>query len=239
MIQWINLLSSAVIIAGCAFLVRFFGSSIADQKPYSDDRKWDVDLLGVNFFVRALLPWSIIGFVVARYLPIPLDVFLWRLTALTALSTFAAILTFIISALGKQFYNLKDASILEAFNVRSNRAVYRLLIKYEVYLPSFVIMMFAAYLLTNFYYSNHPVWTAIATIETFTCAWYMAIRSSYHMLNKQRSRVTVYLTDGTVLQDVTLLKLNSTNIRLRDGDRVKIVNIDFLKMLEASDDERR
>ncbi|MEA3449554.1 MAG: hypothetical protein U9Q85_01050 [Patescibacteria group bacterium] len=39
-----QLIQPAILIAVAAILIRFFGKIISDQKPFSDDRNWEIEL---------------------------------------------------------------------------------------------------------------------------------------------------------------------------------------------------
>jgi len=235
--EWINILSSAAIIAGLVYLVRFLGSSMADHKPYSDDREWDINLFGVTFLIHWLLPWSVIGFALARYFPLSLDTIFLRLTVFVLLSMLLSALLIMTNALGEKFYRLKSKP-LKPFNAFTVKTLHKKAIQLNPYLPSFILITLFSYVLTNYYYTNHPVWLVITSVEMFSCIWLLAIRISYQMLKKERSNITLHLKDGVILENVILLKLNPTNIRIRDCNTVKIINMEYVKMLEAHDMER-
>lgn len=237
MTTWIYLLSSAAIIASCTFLVRFFGGTIADQCPFSDDRKWDIDLFGVNFFVQTILVWSIIGYAIAYHFPIPLNDWWWQYVTLTCLSSVVFLLYCFNYALGEKYYNLKRKPSLKLLTHESFKSILSFTYRLDSFLPSAILTLTASYILTSFYLSGHIIWILIATIEAFTCAWYMALRESYHMLKKP-THATIHLSNGDKPVVGVLLKVNATNIRIRKGETILILNMDTVKWIEVDIEER-
>ena len=62
-----QLIPIAVIISIVLFLVRFFGKAISDQVPFTDNRKWHEDLLGITFFSHFILfPVILVGIIYLR-----------------------------------------------------------------------------------------------------------------------------------------------------------------------------
>ncbi len=49
-----NFITPAIFISLLVFLVRFLGRVVSDQKPFTDDRKWEVDVRGVFFVVNKI-----------------------------------------------------------------------------------------------------------------------------------------------------------------------------------------
>lgn len=49
-----NFITPAIFISLLVFLVRFFGRAVSDQKPFTDDRKWEADISGVFFVVNKI-----------------------------------------------------------------------------------------------------------------------------------------------------------------------------------------
>jgi hypothetical protein len=47
--NWQPWIAPTILISVVAFLSRFFGKIIADQRPFSDDRVWDIELSGIFF----------------------------------------------------------------------------------------------------------------------------------------------------------------------------------------------
>lgn len=55
----LNLIPPAIAITVIAYLARFFGKVIEDQNPFSDDRKWAIELSGTMFMVN--MAWGFVG----------------------------------------------------------------------------------------------------------------------------------------------------------------------------------
>lgn len=49
------LINSAILLAVVAFLVRFFGKIISNEKPFSDDRKWEAEISGIVFLIAFVI----------------------------------------------------------------------------------------------------------------------------------------------------------------------------------------
>jgi len=231
MTHWDLLLSSAAIIAACTFFVRFFGGSIADQKPFSDDRKWDVDLYGVNFFVHTILFWSIIGYAIAYHFHAPLNAWWSLYLAFSVLPLVLVWLYLVNYALGRNYYCLKTTIIPKLIPQGIFEALVTKVIRLDLFIQPALITIVVSYTLTSIYLSGHTIWIFISTIFVFTCAWYLAVRESFHML-QESMHATIQFTNGESLNDVVLLKMNPTNVRICEGETIKIINIDQVKWLE-------
>ena len=219
-------------------MVRFFGGSMADQKPFSDDRKWDVDLMGVDFLVRILLPSSIIGYALGVYFTAPLDELWQRYAMFLIISIQTGLLTFINTSLGRKFFTLKDNRIIRPFSKKTINNALLIANKLDPFLPSSMLVVVNAYLLTSFFLSGHSVWITISLVEAFIATWLMAIRRSYHIL-KSLPVATVYLVDGQVLADVDLIKVNEGNVKIKTADTAMIINMNNISRIEIRSDESR
>ena len=60
-----EILSPAIILGVLAYLTNFFGKAISDQKPFADDRSWEIQLQGVFFFVLTIIPAGFVGFIIS------------------------------------------------------------------------------------------------------------------------------------------------------------------------------
>ena len=60
-----SLIPPAIVVTFMVFCVKFFGKAVSDQKPFADDRDWQRELDGVNFFTRNILS-PIIGVLIFR-----------------------------------------------------------------------------------------------------------------------------------------------------------------------------
>jgi hypothetical protein len=55
-----HLIPPAIVISALAYLTSFFGKTISDQIPFTDDRKWHIEIAGV-LFITNLVTGGLIG----------------------------------------------------------------------------------------------------------------------------------------------------------------------------------
>lgn len=200
--------------------------------PFSDDRKWNIDVAGVNFFANIILFWSIVGFALAFYIRIPLNSRGVLYIAFSILALIVFWLFLVNRGLGQKYYDLKSLGALSTLPQNFVNNFVSISLWLNSYVPSPCLVVVASYILTNIYFSGHSIWICLGTIEAFTGAWFLALRESYLLL-KSPSVVTVNLIDGERLIDVTLLKVNPNDVRVRDHEKVKIIYSSQINSIEV------
>ena len=219
---WIKLLSSAAILSALAYLIGFFGNVIADQKPYLDDRRWGTELFGVFFFVNNVAFPGIIGGAIAIYAG-GLGTNVWvQLSYFLLICVCGGVFLGESIALTRKVYNLEFlfanpkqeelGQFMNSFFLDASKYI-------PVWLPSFIF----GYILTREYATQSTAWLLIFAIEVFLSLMFQAI--VYSLIGvKELPKVDVFITGGkSVIRNATLIKYNDSNVRLRLGDEVTIL----------------
>lgn len=219
---WIKLLSSAAILSALAYLIGFFGNVIADQKPYLDDRRWGTELFGVFFFINDVAFPGIVGGIIAVYAG-GWSASVWvQLFYFLLICVCGGIFLGETIALTRKVYNLEfvfaDPKQKEFGEFTNNFFIGAS--KYiPVWLPSFIF----GYILTREYTTQSTAWLLIFAIEVFLCLMFQAI--VYSLIGvKELPKVDVFIAGSrSVIRNATLIKYNDSNVRLRLGDEVTIL----------------
>jgi MFS family permease len=221
-ISALGLVTPAIIIAALAYLVRLFGKIASDQKAFSDDRDWEIELSGLFFFLNFIVAPGVIGYAAAHYL-----------------GSFGAghwIHFFIVSILGgwilvttlflfEKIYQVKFPNV--GFFKQMKDPTFRKLVEIGVGLnmmtPQWILSIIFIYVGTLEYQSGSILWFVFIGSTILFNFIFMAANGP--LKGVKLSKVDVYLTgDQGVMRDLTLLKMNDNNVRLRDNDKVIILN---------------
>ena len=230
--QLVNLIPPAVLLGVVAYLVRFFGRAITDQRPFADDRNWDIEISGIYFFLSFILFSGILGVLGAlrfgtlytdhwaRFVIIGICItWLWLLGGLYAKKVY-----------GIKFLWLQSFFIGDPDKEGKAEKLGESILKISRYIPLWIFSVIFIYILTLEYQSNSIGWMLFNGVEIFIGFIFMAL--IYSLLPLRLPQVDIFFNDGTAMQNVTLLKMNSDNIRIKDGDQVVVINRDQVKKVE-------
>lgn len=216
---WLKIFSSAASLAVLAYLIRFFGNIVADTKPFFDDRRWGAEFSGVLFFLNIIAFPGIVGGIIALYVG-GLPASIWTQLFYFLLISICGVFFWGSFALARKVYDVelqpakpeqKDyLEFLDKFCIK--------ITKYTWW-PSIIL----GYVLTREYLTQSTTWLLIFTIEAFVSLVFQAI--VYSMVTiKELPEVDIFIVGGkSVIRDAKLLKYNDSNVRLRIGNQIMIL----------------
>ncbi len=242
-----EVISPAIIFAVFAYLTNFFGKTMSDQKSFSDDRGWEIQLHGISFILQYIAPSSYLGFLIASHLgtldtPFALRIFI--------VLTITIWVSFVNQEMGKKLYGLPPsikpeqraafkAQLRETFkkhgyseqasqkvqNVLAStaRAGESMIVNRKVYrfvIATFYMWMLIAEILryVNQGFSlGELIQVTLLIALVFFGFFCLAFNKSLAMY-KKLNIVDIYpVGDLSPLLDVSLLKVNDHNVRFLVG----------------------
>lgn len=259
----VELFSPVIILGVLAYLTNFFGKAISDQKPFADDRSWEIQLQGVVFFVLTIIPSGFVGFLISSKLgtlglPFSVRVFLvlMLLVWVTLVSQYFSQKLYGISpAIKPEQKAAFKEKLRDTFKKHGHSedvaddvegvfaTIWR---KIE---SSYTNRKVNIFLVATFY-----MWMVIAEIQVYIVNEFsstelarliflaslvfmgfftLAYNKSLRMYKKLLV-VDIYPTDGDPIRNASLLKVNDTNVRFMDGkDKLVIMSRDRIERIEA------
>ncbi|MFA5746791.1 MAG: hypothetical protein WC926_01815 [Candidatus Paceibacterota bacterium] len=227
-----NLITPAIIISVAVFLVRFYGKVISDQKPFTDDRNWEIELAGIGFFVNMLIP-VVSGIFGALNFTWFTPSHLFRASFIVISSAWLLIM---IYALTEKIYGIKIPFIQDLIkSAKDNQIEFKepspilKLIHYSAI--TYLLPFLYAYILILEYQSNNVEWLISTAAIVFINFNLIAL---FYSLNRTRLPQVnlIFINNKRSIFDVTLLKVNKDNIRIKQGEKVSIVSKDQVERIE-------
>ena len=258
-----EILSPAILLGVLAYLTNFFGKAISDQKAFSDDRGWEIQLQGVFFFVLTIVPSGFAGFLVST-----------NLGTLGMSFSFRAFLIFIVvvwvtlvsqyfsqklyglppvvkpeqkaafkqklrDTLKKQGHSEEIADDVESVFARiwqtielliTNRKVYTLTVAtFFMWMLIAEIQYYIAQEFSTVELARLIILASLVFMGFFTLAYNKSLR-----MFKKLLVVDIYPVGGEPFREVSLLKVNDTNVRfLVGGEKLVIMSLDRIERIEA------
>lgn len=230
-----QLIQPAILLSAIVFLIHFFGKIISDQKPFSDNRRWEIELSGVMFFANFIVLYGIIGASLAIKWNIVNSMGHW--VSLFIVLFISGFIQFSTLYLTEQNYKIQ-MPLLE--KIRSNNKI----LNQEVKIPYMkkkstnrIVLGFSSlifmYILISEYFIGDPLWFSIFAIEIFVS--YLILAINYSLINIQPIIVDVYVAgQSEPVKQALLLKVNDDNLRLRQDDKIIILNKNKVDKIEMS-----
>jgi|WetSurMetagenome_2_1015567.scaffolds.fasta_scaffold188307_1 hypothetical protein len=212
-----TVISSAIIIAVLGFLVRFFGKAITDQKPFSDNREWDIELFGSNFLIFYIIsPILVVCFFIARNY----SFFNWFkedwLLVLIAVLSMTGV--YIAQSEGVVFFkNVKP-------KIDNNNYNY----KYFLFLLLSLLILFV---LAKFYIWRQYLYLIAGSLYLFPFFIGLALFTSLNRGNVLFADI-YFIGNKLPLKDCRIIKINNDNIRVRLKDKVILLRKDSVSKIE-------
>jgi hypothetical protein len=231
----VNLIPPAVGLAVLAYFSRFFGKIIADQKAFSDNRDWDIELGGVLFMI--LLVQGVVGAAAAIYGPHLLSYQYMHIVDLSIVIVAYGVLALANTALSAVFFKL-EAGFFRA-ELRYRNVTAQIFFNIGKHVPLSLVPIVLFYIATIEYLSGSIIWI----ILIWSSILYILIQLAFNFsLRKMENQVpvAVYFVDESrkPLENVLIHKVNNDNIRLRHDDSIVIVNKNqVLKIVMAIPDK--
>ncbi len=236
--QLLSLIPPAILISVLAYLVRFFGKIIADQKPFADDRGWEIEISGTGFFLVIIFD-VVLGTAGALRFG---DFGIGHLIRLIITTTLGLWLLIIETFFVEKIYQIKYPFIKELVKLATRgeidfKGVSNKFLSINYSLAAGIIPIIFAYILTIEYKSGSLLWMILNGSQVFLGFILLALNYS---LNKTRlPKIDIFFTNGkTPVRNAILLKYNKDNIRIKQKERVVIVNRDFVQKIELLPTEK-
>ncbi|MCX6717157.1 MAG: hypothetical protein NTU76_00585 [Candidatus Taylorbacteria bacterium] len=197
---------------------------------FSDDRDWEIELNGF-YFVLNVISWAVVGVAFAVGLKIDLWNHLLNLFVLT-------FITLTLSAksrkMANKFFDLKLEATANKTDAEKNIEGFfekvgdKISIKFI-----FPILLIVFFVVAKDFISTNIFWMVTFSSQTFIIIFYTAFIYSLNISKLQK--VNVYFINPSIrtLKNVTLLKVNSDNIKLRDGEKLIILNKSIVLKIES------
>lgn len=217
-----TLIPPAIALSVLAYFVNFFGKVIADQQPFTDDRKWHVQVAG-SVFVLNIIFSSTIGIYLANIIPFRVNHWLEHTLVFVVLSVISTALYFHNSQESSRVYNYR-----KAINAEVDKKLDGLLSVYakigKCALPA-VVPIITSYLVTLEYFSGNQYLLVIFGIIGFYILFWSAFQLSLRKLN-EIAPINIYFTDKDrePICGAQVLKYNDDNIRVRVENKILILN---------------
>ncbi len=242
--QWA---APAIILSVAAYFIRFFGKAISDQTPYADNRDWEIELSGVFFFVEFLFPPIIIASAILLYFKDPVMAWFGQISGAFAPLTYHwvnlvvvfVIWTYYASAsrvLTKWKYKIPDGHREPAESDRRKKTFSLVANTNAVLLqPSAMLLFFIFGVEIS---SGSMLWTTIFAVQLFTALIGLAL--NYSLMRTRFPIINIHFSNGKPsLQNTILLKANPDTFRVRDDERVLIIDKSVVSEIEFVDAEQK
>lgn len=244
-----SFITPAIILTVLAYFVRLFGKAIADQVPYADDRDWQIEVNGLWFFVDFLLPPGIIAVAALLYFRGVIFAFLDAMSAqfdpityhwVNLVIIFITLLYYAIasSILSEGKYKLTalvPQTVWGGSDLPEKRRknIFDRIANIDAVIlqPTAMVLIFIGGIEVL---SGSVLWMTVFAVQIFTALIGLALNYSLMKYHFPRANVH-FVSKRSSFSDVILLKVNKDNIRVRDGDRVRVINKDLVSELEIID----
>ncbi|MCX6761031.1 MAG: hypothetical protein NTZ84_02945 [Candidatus Nealsonbacteria bacterium] len=222
-----ELMPPAIIIAVLVYLVKFFGKVISDQKPFSDDRDWEVEISGISFFLITIS--NVVFFLIYGDFGMA---HLFRLIVTILLIFWLWITEKILSI---KVYGIELLDNTKKLDLKFIMNEKFLRVNYLVTNWFFPILFF--WIVFTEYKSNSLWWTILIGSEAFMGFILLALNYS---LNKTKlPKINIFFANTkNPIRNAMLLKYNKDNIRIKQEERVTIINRDFIQKIEFIPNEK-
>ncbi len=237
-----NIVTPAIVLTVLAFLAKFFGKIITDQKPFADERGWDIELNGFNFMLGLIFNGSI-G--VALALAWPWISISWFSHAVILFFVFfiGGSLLFADIKMGNKIYDIphpdaenKEREFLAKYPKIANyyndtKSSFEWLIKIGTLAPVWLIQIIIPYLVAQEYFKQNVFWFIVILSQAFLAIIFLALKYSLQKTKLQKADI-YFANSQTPLTGATLLKVNDDNIRVRINDKIMILNKSQVEKIE-------
>lgn len=235
-LQIIEIITPAVVLAVLAYLTNFFGKVIADQQPFTDDRKWHIQIAGGIFMIN-IITGGTLGIWLANTLPFGVGYWWLHLTTFLVFGALGSALLFYNMKVSNEIYNIRKASFEKLDDTLGGLLSFYATV--GKYIPVGILPVAVFYFCTLEFYSQNIYWIII----TFSLGFMMLVWSAFgYSLRKieEIAPVTIYFIDQ-IKEPITparILKVNEDNIRLRVDNKIVILNKNEVLKIEMQIPEK-
>lgn len=212
-----NFLPPAIFVTIVVFLVKFFGKAVSDQKPFADDRDWQRDLDGVNFFARNIFS-PIVGLLIFQsknFNPFKFTRYDFLLF------TLAIVVTFSLQIIVKRI-----KVFLKSDKLKENVG--------EIVLTKSalsIVTLGIIFLLMKFYNWGMYFYVLAGAVYLFIYLIGIAVYESLKVSNILLANI--YFSDGQPeLKKCRVMKINEDNVRITVNRKPVILNKSLISRIE-------
>jgi hypothetical protein len=230
----VSLVPPAILLAALAYFVRFFGKVIVDQKPFCDDRDWEIEIAGTFFLLLLVILPAVLGAAAASSWG-GFGTGHWMHLVIVLLLT--SWLFMINGILTEKFYAIKLPLVNVFFMFipqKDREATKKDMLAFNRFLPLYVFSFIFASVFSLEYHSGSVVWIIVMGILLFLSFVLMAL--DFSLLKERLPQVDIFFTDKDEqpIRDATLLKINRDNVRIMEKEtkQVIILNKDQIRRIE-------
>jgi hypothetical protein len=225
-----NLITPAILISLLVFMVKFFGRAVSDQKPFTDDRKWEADISGVFFLVnRVLIPIVIVMMYVEKIAYFwPLNVFWDNLRNFKnpfIVNDLYLFIFFVIYFVVFAVFSSRLLSFAEIKTERNAKINWNIFYK-EITINFFIGLIPIAIIVFLYvvYLTKDLVYFAYSLLLSFVSFFGLAAVES--LVKKNIVRANIYFVDSKIapIKGCRVVRENSDNVRVIDNKKELIIN---------------
>lgn len=224
-----SLITPAIAVGVLAYFTRLFGRVVSDQKPFSDNRDWEIELSGVMFMI-SLTP-GVLGIALASQ-GIYMASGWMHILNLLLVSFILTLALFANTALGQEFFRLNLVS--EALH-ETSKEIYNFAYLLGKHVPLWAVAIPLFYAGAVEYLLGSIIWMIlIVPLILYALISLASIYSMRNMMRRERVDVTVHFVNERrgPLTSAMILKVNEDNIRLRHENSVLIINKNEILKIE-------
>lgn len=225
----------AIILSVAAILIRFFGKVITDQKPLTDDRKYEIELNGLMFFQKYIAICGAIGW----YFAIKYNIFnhFGNWSVLVFILILMGHLGFSSKILFEKNYQFCDPSLKKCKKLFEKKyekleSSYNKRLEWLAkHSPLGIYAIFLSYVFVSATKIENKLWLFIFAM--MASSLYILIAVIYSLNKFRPQKANIYLTgEQEPTRDILILKVNDDNIRLRQENRIIILNKSRVEKIE-------
>lgn len=224
-----NFITPAIIIAIIAYFIKFFGRIISDQKPFSDDRGWEIELNGFYFVLNLFFIGSF-GIALSFLFPIKINSNIGHFIILILVLILGTIPLLTGLAMMKKNYKISSSKLdrlLDNFKLNNKAIIILSAISSLIITPALFYLI--ALELINF----NVLWFTIISSEKILILILLAL--NYSLSKYKPMMADIYFTNGNEpLINMEILKINSDNIRLRKDNKIIILSKHLVSKIESN-----
>lgn len=232
----LELITPAVAVAVLAYLTNFFGKVITDQQPFTDDRKWHVQVAGSVFMLNIIISGTL-GIWLANTFTYGVGHWWLHLTTFLVFGVLGSSLLFYNMKISNDIYNFRKESYKKLDDTLGGLVSFYASI--GKYIPVGVLPIAVFYFATLEFYSQNLYWIIVTATLGFTMLIWSAFGYSLRKI-EEIAPVTIYFSDQTTdpITPARILKVNEDNIRLRVDNKIVILSKDDVLKIEMEIPEK-
>jgi hypothetical protein len=230
--QLIDLIPPTILLSVAVYLVRFFGKVISDQKPFSDDRGWEIEISGTFFFLIIIFDIVLgisgalnfgdfgIGHLIRLIIVIFLIIWLWIIGMFFT----------------EKVYGVKLPQIQKLVEIITEKqgdfkGVSNKFLTINYYITLWFFPIIFVYILAIEYKSGSFFWAIL--IGSQILIGFILVALNYSLNKTRLPRIDIFFANGkNSIHNATLLKFNKDNIRIKQGEMIVVISRNYVQRIE-------